>query len=446
MTLRKNQLSRFAGIAALGVAIMGTSASCGEDLKDAACNSECEAEGFAEGNASITGVASVDGFFQSAINFTGTANNITANLKAELDGLRADLELPAGEADIVGAFKAKLQTEFQAQVKVEAQPPRCEIDAKVSIEASAKCQAEANCEVMADPGSASFECKGGCEVEASAMVDCGVDATASCTFQGPAVACQGTCEGTCTVEAGVEGGCEGSCDGNCTGTCNGSTSDGAACNGTCEGTCSGSCRIEGSVAAQCNGTCSGSCTVTGPMLDCTAAVEAKCEANADASVQCNGSCDGEFTPPMVSASCEAKASCDASAKADASVQVECKPPSLDVKVVVAAEANLSVEARAKLDFQIAAFKARVPRILAAIKKGDIVFDAGADLVAAGQGAVEGGLQAFADGDVSVSAKFKLITCAPSEFKAAGTAVDKATKALKAQLDAASSVNIQNLAS
>jgi len=459
MKLGNSNLTRFAATAALGVSLMGTAASCG-DGKDPTGISDCvkgmytcETKGFVEGNASITGVQGVDGFFQASLNFTGTANELATNLKTEFDGLKADLEITdeevtaAGKAGIAGAVVAKLKADYNATIKVDAEPPRCDIDAHASVMVSAQCQAEANCEVDATAPMASFECHGSCDVKASAMVDCGATAEASCKFKGPDVACTGSCSGTCTVDANVAAGCTGTCSGNCTGKCDGTCSGGTdkdgnckgSCSGTCTGTCDAECKIEGGVAANCTGKCSGECTVTGPKLDCTAAVEAHCDAKANASVMCDGECNGSFTPLMVLAKCDAKASCDAQAKADASLKVECHPPSLDVKVVV--DGTLDATAKAKLDFKIASLKGHLVNILVSLKKGGIVVDAGADLVTAGEGAVDAAVKAFASDEkkISLSAKYKLVSCAPAEFKDAAAAVKSSLADLKAQVDACASL-------
>src|SRR5262245_44876151 len=118
MKLRNPNLNRLVVAAALLAGTPLLTAGACEDAKSGVCESDCEKEGFADGNASITGVSSVDGFFQAALNFTSTANEISTNIKTELDGLKADLELDASaDADIGAAIKAKLMADFNATVK-----------------------------------------------------------------------------------------------------------------------------------------------------------------------------------------------------------------------------------------------------------------------------------------------------------------------------------------
>lgn len=450
MKLGMKQLGGIVSAAALTVAGLGLlgSSGCGDDLKDAACGDfECEKQGFAQGNASITGVKSVDGFFQAALNFTGTADVVAGGIKAEIDGLRADLELDAN-ADIGAALKAKFETDLKASIKVEAQPARCEVDARAELSASLECQAEAKCEVEVDPGKVELACKGSCEVEASANVSCGAEVEASCTFRGPEVACTGECKGTCTVDASLDvecgGTCEGTCNGECDGECTVKNGDGSCageCRGTCGGKCEGTCKINSEVGASCKGTCSGECVARGPELDCTGAVEAKCEGSADAMVMCSGECKGDFEPPSATASCEARANCDAQAKANASLKVECTPPSIAVKAKLdgSLSGEAAVEAQAKLDYAVAVLKLRLPRILASLEKAKLVLRAGGELTAAAEGAVDGALEAVASGDVSASAKIKLLQCAPKEFKAAAQAMKSSTADLTAQVNAAASI-------
>ena len=79
--------------------------------------------------------------------------------------------------------------------------PGWEIDAQASVQATARCEGEVN------PGSAMVMCQGGCEVEASAEVDCGAEADLKCTATAPSIACEGTCRGSCTVEGSAAANC-----------------------------------------------------------------------------------------------------------------------------------------------------------------------------------------------------------------------------------------------
>src|SRR5690349_2769599 len=73
--------------------------SCGIDIN-------CEA-GIVDGNASISGVASVDAFFQSVINFRGKADNVSSEIEAQLQAIRGDFGLE-GKAAIGTELMAKL--------------------------------------------------------------------------------------------------------------------------------------------------------------------------------------------------------------------------------------------------------------------------------------------------------------------------------------------------
>jgi len=79
------------------------------------CGLTCAAEGIAEGNASISGVASVDSFFQSVINFQGKALGVSAAIDAEVQAIRADFGIDAG---------ANFETELNAQISANLEGGR----------------------------------------------------------------------------------------------------------------------------------------------------------------------------------------------------------------------------------------------------------------------------------------------------------------------------------
>jgi len=442
MKLGTKQLGGLLGAAALtlGGAAMLTAPGCDDNPIDKgleACGLNCDQD-FSKGQFAVTGVSAVDAFFKATVDFNGTADTLAGNIDAELKGLQADFGIMPADLDagggLAGAIKAKLTASAKASIKINAQPAKCEVDAHASFEASASCKVEAGCQVDAscDPGMASFECKGGCDVEASAMVTCEAGATASCTTKGPQVACTGECTGTCTLTGSAAATCDGTCEGGCQGTMNG---------GKCDGTCTGTCKVESNVGAQCNGSCSGECKVSGPMVACTAEAEAKCEGNANASVMCKGKCEGDFEPPscMAMAECKASANCDAQAKADASLKVECTPPSLDVDISFADGADAGAQAQG--EFYVQALKARLPKLLASLKKSELVITAGKDLGDAAGGAFQGALDAFSGkSDASPVAKFKLLHCGPDAFKTAATDIQNATTDLQAQVTAAASLS------
>jgi hypothetical protein len=402
-------------------------ASCGEDPLGAvgnACGLECGT--IAQGSASISGVASVDAFFSSVAKFEGTANGVSAAIEAELGAIKADFGI-AADANLATELEGQIEANVSGSLSIVAEPARCTVDASATIEAQAKC------DVSVDPGMASVQCMGSCEVEASANVECGADVDVQCTFTQPAAECTGTCSGSCEVELTAEAACDGTCTGTCSGECSAySDSAGTQCAGKCDGMCMGSCKavLEGS--ATCEGECEGECTATAPDGNCEGAVRAECKGEANAMVECKGKCSGEFVPPM------AKAECQASAKAEAKMNVECSPPRLEISYVLNAEA----EANAQLRFVAAVenLKFRLPRLLAALAKAELVVDAGAGLAADAGGAVKGGVEAAgtAIGDGNLALAFG-IDCALKELPKVGEAIGGASTRLEGNVSAVASL-------
>ncbi len=147
-----------------------------------------------------------------------------------------------------GALGAQIDAVFRAgiQVRVQATPPQCQVDASV------KAQCDASCNVQVDPGRIVAECE---------------PARLSGYCQGR---CGGTCEGRCS------GQCQGQCSaqdaqGNCAGTCNGT------CSGSCDATCHAKCEGEWQ-APKCEG------SVQGPSA--SADCQGNCQARADLRAQC----------------------------------------------------------------------------------------------------------------------------------------------------------------
>ena len=451
----------------LGLSFASASLLGCDQVKDA-CDIGCSEQGIAEGNASITGVKSLDGFFAAVIRFEQKAAQVSGGIDAELEALAADFGVDANElqasfgGDTAAAIQAQLAANFEGSVKVRAEPPRCDLDARAELSASAECQVEAGCNVDVDPGTAMLECKGSCEADVDTKIDCGANAELSCTFRGPAVACNAECKGTCTasfmVAARCDGSCKGSCmvtltgggscDGKCNGTCSGSTDAAGRCTGMCtgecelqlsagarcDGSCKGSCATEASAGAQCNGTCSGECTLRGAEASCMGAAEAHCEAMGNASVACSGKCEGDFEPPMAMAQCDASATCNAQAKADASVEVECSEPALDIDYALKAGLDASVAARMELG--VRQLQVRLPRILARLQQARLLVDASAELGAAASGAAEGAVRAFGSGELGAVAALRVAECAPAQFQAVPGLIARGTAELKASVEAA----------
>jgi hypothetical protein len=377
------------------------------------CGLVCAAEGIVEGNASISGVASIDAFFGAVVTFSQAAIDVSAGIDAELSAIAVSLGLDgkAGAAEIKAAIQAKISGAVSGGLKINYAAPACEVSAKATVEATAKCDVEV------DPGMVSVECSGSCEADASVSASCDAEATVTCVAQAPSIACSGMCEGTCSADAGVA--CEGTCNGGCTGECSVKNANGD-CAGRCEGTCTGTCELK--AAAKCEGQCEGSCSYTPPDAKCDANASVRCEAKADAKVQCNGRCDGEVTPPKASAECEA------SAKAEVNAKVECTPPS--VEITWQWNANLDAAGQAEFKAWVTGFKGRFAALLAATKRVEFVLNAGAGLSAAASGAVKGAIDVQLEGDLDLKGTVGL-GCALKELGNVGSVVADSTTRLQA---------------
>ena len=367
---------------------------CGIDV-------ECEAGGVVEGNASISGVASIDAFFQSVVTFRAKVDNVSADINAQLAAIRGDFGI-AANADIGAQLKAQISANVDGSLKVVAEPAKCKADARASVAAKARCEGE----VM--PGKVEVECKGGCEVEANAMVMCSGSAELRCTVTAPSVACMGECKGSCETMLTAKAACSGTCKGSCDGACSAYSDSGKTmCAGQCDGMCMGSCEAELAAEAKCEGTCKGECTVTKPMGGCEGGIRAECKAEANAMVMCEGRCDGEVTPPMV------KAECEASVKAEAKLSVECTPPRLSIDYKL--KAGVDAMAQAKFVAGVENLKVRLPALLASLEKAELIVDAGEGLTAGASAAFKGTADAIkqAAADVDLKVAFGL-NCAVKE--------------------------------
>jgi hypothetical protein len=385
---------------------------------------DCEGGGIAEGNAAISGMAKVDTFFQSVINFQAKADSISGSIDAELAAIRTSFGLEAG-ADIGAGIKAQAMASGVASLKIVAEPAKCSVDAQASVQASARCEGEVN------PPMAMVECKGSCEADVNAEVMCDASADIECTFQGPSIECEGSCTGTCTLEASASADCSGTCKGECDGECSVMNTAGE-CEGKCEGTCGGSCEVEMKAGAMCEGTCRGECTATNPSGGCEGSARASCKAKGDASVMCEGSCDGEVTPPSASVECEA------SAKAEASLNVECSPPRVEIQFELMADAD--VEAQAEFTAKLKVLEARLPKILASLKRANLVLDAGEGLAVDGVAAVEASIEGA--GEAAAAGNFRVLfglNCAVGELAKVGPAVEDSIASLSGSVSAAAEI-------
>jgi hypothetical protein len=480
------KLQRALGLVLLAAASMA-GASCDEDSGDGdggilgdvlnQCGVKCPepGKGVASGNASVTGYGPIDSFFRSVINYETTATGAAAQIDLELDGVKQLFGIT--ETELAGktlgqAITAKISA--QADIVVKSTPAQCKVDASIAASVSAKCQAEANCQI--NPGMASFNCMGTCDVEVKAKAECSAQATVECQVTAPDftcmgscsgsceaslpvvdcnAACSGTCSGTCTLEVPTAT-CSGTCSGKCDGTCSGSTDAAGRCVGTCTGSCSAGCEVTGEAAAQCSGKCTGMCSagcqVSGMaaldcqgkcngtcsynpgMAECDARASVHCETSGSAAASCTGSCEGEFEPP--SASCDASASCQASAKAEARFQVKCTPPRVEVSVKLKANATIN---QAQIDFWIAELGARLPRISAAVGRARVVDTAGDELNTDGKSAVNETISVVGRGKLSVLASARVLTCGPTGLTDSAKVIADAKATLNASVSNAGSV-------
>jgi len=383
---------RVAPVALMGLGLAMPFTGCGEDglVGDLAeqCGLVCAAEGVIEGNASISGIPKIDAFFGAVIDFSGAANGVNANIRAQLDAMEVSLGLD--------------------------KEPAC----NASVEVTAKAAAE--CDVDVDPGSVEVKCEGTCTIDASVQAKCTGEATLKCKGQAPNLACNGSCTGDCSLEATAA--CEGTCRGTCTGTCSVKDSTGA-CKGTCEGTCQGTCELK--AGGTCTGKCEGSCEYTPAGATCDATAEARCEGAAKADVKCKGGCEGKATPPSVSADCKA------TVEAKAQASVECTPPELDIKYQF--KAGLDATAQAEFLGFLGTFRGQFAAMIAAAAKADVLLESGANLVAAGKGAVSATIdQLKGEGDLKATIG---AACAFDQLGAVGTVIGEATTGLEASATA-----------
>jgi hypothetical protein len=414
MNMNTHRLFALAGLGLLVGASLTTLQAC--DPGDV-CDLSCPTEGVIEGNASITGIAQIDAFFGAVVDVNAAALSISGSLRSELDAiaLSVDLQPGAAGADIAAAIEGKLMVATAGGIKVNFQPPRCEASVEVAVAAAAECDVEV------DPGSASVECSGGCEVEGGVMASCEADATLVCTGTAPNFACEGSCEGSCELDVGAS--CEGTCRGTCSGECSVRDSSGN-CAGECDADCQGTCELK--AGGSCSGSCTGSCTYEPAMGGCEADASAKCEAMAGGSIECDAKCEGEVTPPSVSAECEASVE----AKADASI--ECFPPSLEVTWQWSAEYEADVMLQAEFKAWLEGFKGHISIMLAARTKADILVDSLGNLTAAADGAVRAGMEAAVQGDFSATIK---VPCAIAQLPDAIDLIASASGSLSANASA-----------
>src|SRR5690606_35678726 len=146
-----NKLGLFAAPLALAGMTAGMMTGCGEgtpgvpgvDELIEQCGLTCAADGVAEGNFALSGVAGVDAFFGSVVRFETAASQVNASIRAELDGIALSLGLEKGAsaAEIKAALDAKIEANVEGSLEIKYAAPKCEISASVTAEATAKCDA-----------------------------------------------------------------------------------------------------------------------------------------------------------------------------------------------------------------------------------------------------------------------------------------------------------------
>jgi hypothetical protein len=144
---------------------------------------------------------------------------------------------------------------------------------------------------------------------------------------------------------------------------------------------------------------------------------------------CEGRCDGEVTPPSASVECQA------SAKAEASMNVECSPPRIALHYSFAA--GVDAQAQAEFEAGLRVLEARLPALLASVRRAEFVASAGADLAGSGRTAVQGALE-----DIDFGANLRVqfgLACAFNELGAVASTLESSTGKLEGSLSAAADV-------
>lgn len=409
-----NRMGSFGLIAGGLIAGLSLTATQGcDDVGNIAeqCGLVCDDQAFINGKFNISGIAEVDAFFSATLDVSGAINATASGIEAEIAALYALVEADVG-ADFKAALSAKLSGYITGELKVKAEPARCE----ASLDITAKAAAE--CDVEATPGSVEVTCEGSCTIDASAQADCHAEGGLTCKGTAPNLQCEGSCQGGCQLD--IAAACEGTCRGQC---------DGQDFEGRCMGNCQGECDL--GAGGSCAGSCTGSCEYTPPSGMCDASAEVRCSASAKANVECKGGCDGKATPPMVSAECEATVE----AKAEASVQ--CYPPSLTLDYELAAGVMGDVQAEAEFKAFISNFKLRYSALLASIKRAEGLVAASGKLGASGKAAINS-LASELSGSGELKAKIGG-ACAIATLPAAADLLTSSAGKLQAQLEASAMV-------
>lgn len=378
------------------------------------------------GDATISGMAQLDGIFKAVGTLKATTGSINANFDGQVRamaegvfGINADGK---NTAELVGeietAFGLWINAAVDGGVKIVYVAPKCSANVNVAVSAQAQCEAKADCNVSVecDPGQMSFECSGKCEGSCSGK--CEVP-TCTVTVTPGQANCSGTCQGSCTVAVDGSAGCEGTCQGTCDGECSAFDGEGN-CNGSCSGNCDGSCSAQASATAACEGECHGECKIEGPEAEASCDGEIGCSGSCDAS--CSGGCEGEIKAPKCegNAECSASAECEAQASAQASASLECTPPSLSIDF--AFKAGVDAAAQATFMVKLEKFKVGMIGILQGMANLRALVDAEAAAeigieppVVTIKASVDAFISALAAGEIELEAP-ALLPCAITAFE------------------------------
>ncbi len=392
---------------------------CGLDLT-------CSGDGFLEGRASISGVASIDSFFGAAIDLDASMVRLSGSLRTRLDAIGASVGLEPGASgsDLQSAIREHLEGYIAGDLTIDFQPATCQASVEASVAAAAEC------DVNVDPGEVSAKCSGSCELDAQADVGCSADAELVCTGTAPGLICDGTgiCSGSCVAEVSAQTRCGGTCRGTCT------LEDGPEVGnfeGRCEGRCEGECATDMSAGGSCEGRCEGSCEYTPPMGECEGGATARCQAMGGASIECEAGCEGTVEPPQVSAECEATVD----AKASASIQ--CTPPALVFSFEWAAGVDVDATAQAEFRAWLEGFRANFSALVAARAEAGVVADAAANLIVSAEGALRDAVVELQDsGEVFAAVG---AGCALLQLPDAAGALTASSQSLQANASAAVTV-------
>ena len=128
------------------------------------CGLVCPAEGIVQGNASISGIVSVDSFFSAVIEVRNAAFVVSGTVRAELEGMAASLEIEGYanmsldqlSAAVVAGLDAKFAANVQGGLTIKYEAPRCEASVDIAVSAAAEC------DVNVEPGSIEASCSGSC--------------------------------------------------------------------------------------------------------------------------------------------------------------------------------------------------------------------------------------------------------------------------------------------